>query len=400
MTRRPLVAALVAVFAVTTWLVLGSTRPVAAELLEDAGAAASPPAAARSRPPVRIPDPGHEVYGYVPYWEMDEGIVDHVAGTDLSTLAVFSVTHGNKGAIATDQNGYRRITGGVGRRLIAEAQARGVRVELVYTSFGTRKNGVFFTRPDVQARTIEELVALAVELGVDGINLDVELLEPEHVGAYGDFVGRVRTAWREARPDGQVSVATMANFSGSAMARAAADAGADRIFLMGYDYHWAGSGPGASSPLARRDGSEKDLPWSLDLYRLAGVPVERTLLGLPLYGMAWETEAPDTGAPASSRGSVFIPRRNLELLGDPPSPPIFDSLEGVEVLALPEGDAWRTVYFDSPASLTPKLALANANGLAGAGFWAIGYERGLPDYTALIGRFRAGQPEAAGTAVP
>lgn len=399
MTRRPLVAALVATFAVTTWLVLGSTRPAAAEPLEAIGVAASPPAAVRSRPPLRIPEPGHEVYGYVPYWEMDEGIADHVAGTDLSTLAVFSVTHGAMGALATDQNGYRRITGDVGRRLIAEAQGRGVRVELVYTSFGTRKNGVFFTRPDVQARTVEELVGLAVELGVDGINLDVELLESEHVGAYGAFVGRVRAALRAARPDGQVSVATMANRSGAAMARAAADAGADRIFLMGYDYHWAGSGPGASSPLARRDGSEKDLPWSLDLYRLAGVPVERTVLGLPLYGMAWETESPEAGAPASSRGSVFIPRNNLDLLGDPPGP-VFDPLEGVEVLALPEGDGWRTVYFDSPASLTPKLALANAHGLAGAGFWAIGYERGLPDYTALIGRFRAGQLETAGTTTP
>ena len=48
------------------------------------------------------------------------------------------------------------------------------------------------------------------------------------------------------------------------------------------------------------------------------------------------------------------------------------------------------MYYDSPRSLTPKLLLADERGLAGAGFWAIGYERGLPDYTELIATFRAG----------
>ena len=49
------------------------------------------------------------------------------------------------------------------------------------------------------------------------------------------------------------------------------------------------------------------------------------------------------------------------------------------------------VYYDSPRTLVPKLALAEQRSLAGAGFWAIGYERGLPAYTALIEAFRAGR---------
>jgi len=55
---------------------------------------------------------------------------------------------------------------------------------------------------------------------------------------------------------------------------------------------------------------------------------------------------------------------------------------------------WNAVYYDSPRSLTPKLLLADERGLAGAGFWAIGYERGLPDYTELIASFRAGDLQA------
>ena len=48
--------------------------------------------------PTPIPDPQHEVYGFVPYWEMDADIVDHVKRTDLTTLALFSVTHRRSGA--------------------------------------------------------------------------------------------------------------------------------------------------------------------------------------------------------------------------------------------------------------------------------------------------------------
>jgi hypothetical protein len=44
---------------------------------------------------------------------------------------------------------------------------------------------------------------------------------------------------------------------------------------------------------------------------------------------------------------------------------------------------------DSPATLERKLELVDERGLAGAGFWAIGYERGLPAYTELMERFRA-----------
>src|SRR5215210_7864600 len=49
----------------------------------------SPAAPARSdvaavtRAPAPPPEPAHEVYGYVPYWEMDATIAEHVAATHL-----------------------------------------------------------------------------------------------------------------------------------------------------------------------------------------------------------------------------------------------------------------------------------------------------------------------------
>jgi len=388
MTRRPLLAALLAAFAVTSAFIFATSRPAADSTTTSDGRSASQDAA---KTPIPIPIPGHEVFGFVPYWEMDDGIAAHLAKTDLTTLALFSVTHKKNGDLAPAERGYRRIDGPLGRRLISEAHERGVRVEIVYTSFGAGKNDAFFLSDDAQQRTIAGLVAMATDLGVDGINVDVELLAGKHVVAYGTFVGRLRTALRAVDSEAQVSVATSANISGTAMALAASVAGADRIFMMGYDYHWSGSEPGASAPLARRDGSLKDLAWSLDLYRDAGVPAERTILGLPLYGMSWPVEGPELGAARTGRGTVWIPADNLGILKDPSATPVLDSLEVVEHLALPDGDGWRAIYFDSAATLTPKLALANARGLAGAGLWAVGYERGLPDVSKLIATFKSGK---------
>src|SRR6185436_4224907 len=108
-------------------------------------------------------------------------------------------------------------------------------------------------------------------------------------------------------------------------------------------------------------------------------------------GVVWPVQGPEIGSPSTGRGEVWVPRRNLETLASPDASPAYDSVEDVEVLTVPDGKRWQAVYYDTPASLTPKLALADNRGLAGAGFWAVGYERGLPDYTALIETFRAGR---------
>ena len=276
----------------------------------------------------------------------------------------------------------------------------------MFTSFGLDKNQRLFGGPvKTQDGLIVGLVDLVGQLQVDGINVDVEQLDPGLVAAYGDFVARLRVATTAAYPKAQVSVATTANLGGAAMAVAATAAGADRIFLMGYDYHWSGSAPGASSPIQRRDGDPKSLTWSLDLYESLGVPVQRTLLGLPFYGMAWPVDGPEIAAPQTGKGVAWIPSDHLDILQDAAIVPTLDEIEQVEVYTLPTDKTggiavgssppagWLAIYVDSPATLTPKLAMADARGLAGAGFWAIGYERGLPEFTSLIKRFKAGKLE-------
>jgi Glycosyl hydrolases family 18 len=385
------------------------------------------PAPTASSSPTPPPEPGREIFGFVPYWEMDQGIADHLAATPLTTLALFSVTHTAKGAINTGKGGYQQITGAIGRQLIREAHERGARVELVYTSFGTARNRRLLERATLQAAVTASLVALADDLGVDGINVDLESLDPRLVPAYGEFVDTLRTALRAGGSARQLSVATTANALGAAMALAAVEGGADRVFMMAYNYRTAGSSPGATTPIARRDGSEKDLTWSLDLYAALGVPPQRTILGLPLYGYAWPVVAPAIGSPETGPGVAWIPRRHLDLLNDPAAVPLHDDVEAIDVYVIgsdgrlgppttpvpsspgPVGSppssfgtatpapslpnpkvTWQAIYVDSPQTLAAKIRLGLERGFAGVGFWAIGYERGLPGYAGLMRDFAAG----------
>jgi spore germination protein YaaH len=400
MTRRPMIGLVAVAAAVTIALVSNLASPGVPTGPIDAGS--GPPSAATiTQPPKARPAPGHEVFGFVPYWEMNDDIAEHVATTPLTTLALFSVTHTKTGKIDTGQTGYKRITGPIGKQLIREAHDRGVAVQLVYTSFGTARNKRLLGSLKIQDATIDGLVELADRIGADGINVDIERLAVGLVPAYGAFVGRLREALRAIDPDGVVSASTGAGRTGAAMALAASTAGADRIFLMGYDYHYAGSEVGASAPMDRRDGAEQDLAWSLDLYEALGVPIERTILGLPLYGMRWRVTGPEIGAARLGNGAIWVPADNPRFLAAPPTPAELDPIEIVEFYAVaptvsPEpGDSratagWQAIYVDSPRTLEPKLALADDRGLAGAGFWAVGYERGIPAYTDLMARFASG----------
>ena len=106
---------------------------------------------------------------------------------------------------------------------------------------------------------------------------------------------------------------------------------------------------------------------------------------------------------ASTREPI-ADRSNPLFLADPPAAPELDPIEIVEFYAVAPtvspvpGDSratagWQAIYVDSPRTLEPKLVLADERGLAGAGFWAIGYERGLDGYSELIKRFANGKLE-------
>ncbi len=342
-----------------------------------------------------------DVYGYLPYWELTNDTLAYLDWNALSVLSLFSVTSTTGGVLDPSQPGYKAIVGTLGRSAIAAAKAAGVRVELTYASFGYDKNATFFGDPARQAVTVAALRALVADLGVDGVNVDVELIKSPWFAAYAAFVGTLRATLRADNPAASVSVATNGNTSGALMAKAAADAGADRIFLMGYAYRTGSSAPGAIAPIdGRSSPGGLDLRWTIDRYAAEGVPLGRVILGLPYYGISWPTASADLGAARTGTGSTYLPRRYVDRPDSLGVPLQYEPEESVSWYAWYDAasSTWRQVFYDTPASLRPKYALAISRGLAGVGIWALGYDRGASGYWDLL-KSMFGPPRVATLAV-
>lgn len=332
-----------------------------------------------------------EVYGYLPYWELDSTVDAYLRYDLMTDIALFSIGFNADGTIDTGATGYARMTGTTAATIVAHAHAAGVRVDMTVTSFGFAKNAAFFANAAAQDTAIQAISSFVATGGLDGVNLDVELLYNADFAAFGAFAGRLRDALRATNPVARVSVATNGSISGAGMAAVALANGADRAFIMGYNYRTAGSNPsGAVGPLARTDGG-KSLTTTLDLYASQGVPADRLLLGLPYFGRTWPTVSSALNAATLGSGPAWFPKTGLATI--PPGAIVdYDPIEQVRRITSqdPVTGVWSQTYYDDSQSLRAKYALAADRGLAGVGIWALGYDRGQAGYwEAIAGSFGA-----------
>jgi spore germination protein YaaH len=330
-----------------------------------------------------------EVVGYLPYWEMNADTFSDVDLTKLTSIVLFSVGWDAAGHLVTDAPGYRAIARSDTASFVSAAKAAGVRVLVSFTSFGAAKNAAFFTSSTARATFVSEAAAFVHAEGLDGADLDVELISGTYFGAYAATAGSLRTALRVSDPAALLTVATNANVSGAKMAAQAIAAGADRAFLMGYAYRTAGSAPGMIDPLSRT-GTSLSLNASLDLYVQYGAPLDRVILGLPLYGRSWPTVDASAGSPTrtgvSGAGGAFFfeDLATMRATGRLISETYVPLEEGTRLVRSISGVIWQSFY-DSQANLETKMRVVLQRHLAGAGLWAIGYSTGRPEYWTAIG---------------
>jgi spore germination protein YaaH len=125
------------------------------------------------------------------------------------------------------------------------------------------------------------------------------------------------------------------------------------MVIMAYDEHWSTSSPG---PVA-------SLPWCAKVvdYAKSVVESEKIVMGLPLYGRAWQDK----------RLAKALRFRNVqELVAEkqstinyaPEFGAYFEYSENVVV----------TVFYDDPRTILEKLRLYRARGIGSVSFWRIG----------------------------
>ena len=174
--------------------------------------------------------------------------------------------------------------------------------------------GPLLSDPQKRAAAVATLADLVNSAGADGVNIDIEGLEPEYKDDLTAFVEEMAAVVDE------VVVATPAiDWKGAYDYDKLANA-SDGLFIMGYGYHWSGGDPGPVDPLfGGSPWSNYSLEWTLDDYRTMGTPDDKIIMGLPLYGREWETVDNSIPGTATSEGvsvtmSAAMSMHNLKTL--------------------------------------------------------------------------------------
>jgi spore germination protein len=142
------------------------------------------------------------------------------------------------------------------------------------------------------------------------------------------------------------------------------------IMVMGYDYHWSGGETaGSVSPIYSYD-SGPSIRESIDYYSNV-VNKDKLLLGVPYYGLEWNTKNGDIESPALSQGIYYI----YQDMKDRASKygRIWDDTWKTPWYKYQVGDVWHQGHYDDAQSLAIKYDLVNSANIAGIGIWEVEY---------------------------
>ncbi|WP_449622958.1 glycosyl hydrolase family 18 protein [Robertmurraya sp. Marseille-Q9965] len=214
---------------------------------------------------------------------------------------------------------------------------------------------------ETRQKMIRELLHYSQIYHLDGINLDIENVNPEHGPLVTQFVREATPYFHEAGLIVSMDITFMASGNWSAFyEREKLASIVDYLAVMAYDEHWG------SSPVA---GSVASLPWVennlQDLLEL--VPNEKLILGVPLYTRLWSVK--DSGEVSSTALAMDEVK---EWLDTNKLTPTYDEASGqnyAELYATEEQTTYK-IWLEDELSLKKRVELAMKYELAGVASWS------------------------------
>lgn len=236
----------------------------------------------------------------------------------------------------------------------------------------------------------QSCVDLLLEHGLDGVDLDWEypvsggapgvVHRPQDKQNFTLLLRELRQALdRQGRRDGKAYVLTIAGaveggYLNNIEPQAVAET-VDHIFLMAYDLHgpWDASAD-FNAPLYTPSGGPPRYRASVDdgvsAWLGRGVPAEKLVLGMPLYGYIYQgVSSRNSGLYQSFESAKSVPWDRVK--SDYLNRSAYRQLrhEEAEVPYLYGNRSF--LSYDDPASIAAKAELARRRGLGGVGFWEL-----------------------------
>jgi hypothetical protein len=324
------------------------------------------PASVQNEPPL-VP---HEVFGFAPYWTLDEFTAFDVKG--LTTIAYFAVGVNSNGTLDQSGPGWDGYESQQLVDLITRAHAAGDRVVLTVNCFSQSALADLTSSP-AAARTLSaELIAAIEAKNLDGVNLDFEGTGSADQAGLTNLVSMVTTALHAIDPNWQVTMDTYASSAGDPNGFYNIKALApfvDGFFVMAYQLNLEANG-GPGSPL-----TDTTFPNATTVAQYAAtVTPKKVILGLATFGYDWPTTSGALGAPAVGTPSVITYGQEVAS----GHPMYWDPVTDTGWTSFVTGGQWHQAFFEDPQSLYMAAQLAQSHGLAGVGEWALGFDGNSP----------------------
>lgn len=231
------------------------------------------------------------------------------------------------------------------------------------------------THTSTRQNLVNQIVSVAIQYNLDGINLDFEALNREEVGdAYIQFVRELSIKCENngivLSIDNYVPTSYTSFYNRSEQANFA-----DYVVIMGYDEHYAGSD----------EGSVSSLGWVRQgvIDTLAEVPANQVILGMPFYTRVWaltpdeeagDNDDIDANILYSVSSQVYGMRSANNLLANYGVEKQWLEDSGQNYAEFESEGITYKVWLEDSASAEARLKLMDEYELAGASFWKLGFE--------------------------
>ena len=247
---------------------------------------------------------------------------------------------------------------------VNQAHSMGLEVWGLIDNFSTTADTLTFLS-DTQARNniINQLMAQADAVGLDGINLDFESITEEQGAHYVQFIRELSVACRNKglvlSVDNPVPMLYTKHYD-----RKEQGIMADYVIIMGYDEHHSGdteAGSVASLEFVKKGIEET----------LKEVPAEKVINAIPFYTRVWIE--PFGGGNLTSE--VLGMDGTSRYIADKGMDVYWDEQAGQNIATYEGEDALYTIWVEDEQSIAEKMKLIQENGLAGVAEWKLGFER-------------------------
>lgn len=317
------------------------------------------------------------IYGWQPYTTL--GNLENLNLELLTTVSYYSVevVRGGFNKITLKKQGFDDVRE---ENFLKKAHNAGCRIDLTFECNNAELVATLLNDKSAAALCIDKIIHMVdtTSLFIDGICIDFQDIPANNSDALVVFMKSLKESLKKSKRTLKLVLPAMD--TRNAFDIMILNQLVDQYVLWGIDYHFADKSEGAITPFDAKS-SRNHLKGSVVEYLNKGVPYEKLIVTLPIYGIVWQQQGNGT----TSKFTKYITYSEIMKHIEEVQPII--NLDSTSLTYFydyrQDGKKYRC-YFDDERTLEKKYKWLIKQKVAGIGIYALGYDKGYTTIWEMI----------------